>query len=126
MIVSRVPSSMLSCRFGAGRISSSTSASGPARQEVSYLQVGGKFYLAGGSTTHEVYNPATDTWSTIAPLPKKLDHIQGVTVGGLIYYIGGLESWPGPHVNTVYIYNPATNTFQQGAPMPRGRVSSGW
>jgi len=99
----------------------SRAPSGPARQEVSYVQVGGKFYLAGGSTTHEVYNPATNAWSTIAPLPQQLDHIQGVEVAGLIYYIGGLQQWPGPNVNTVYIYNPATNTFQQGAPMPRGR-----
>ena len=103
----------------------SRAPSGPARQEVSYVQVGGKFYLAGGSTTHEVYNPATNTWSTIAPLPQQLDHIQGVEVGGLIYYIGGLQQWPGPNVDTVYIYNPATNTFKQGAPMPRGRGAGG-
>src|SRR5215217_5941864 len=103
----------------------SRAPSGPARQEVSYVQVGGKFYLAGGSTTHEVYNPATNAWSTIAPLPQQLDHIQGVEVAGLIYYIGGLQQWPGPNVNTVYIYNPATNTFQQGAPMPRGRGAGG-
>jgi N-acetylneuraminic acid mutarotase len=99
--------------------------SGPARQEVSYVHVGGKFYLAGGATTHEAYNPATNTWTTLAPLPQNLDHIQGVTVGGLIYYIGGLLSWPGPNVNTVYIYNPATNSFTQGAPMPRGRGAGG-
>jgi hypothetical protein len=103
----------------------SRASSGPARQEVSYLQVGGKFYLAGGSTTHEVYNPATNSWSTIAPLPQQLDHIQGVEVAGLIYYIGGLQQWPGPNVDTVYIYNPATNTFKQGAPMPRGRGAGG-
>jgi N-acetylneuraminic acid mutarotase len=103
----------------------SRAPSGPARQEVSYVQVDGKFYLAGGSTTHEVYNPATNTWSTIAPLPQQLDHIQGVEVGGLIYYIGGLQQWPGPNVDTVYIYNPATDTFKQGAPMPRGRGAGG-
>ena len=103
----------------------SRASSGPARQEVSYLQVGGKFYLAGGSTAHEVYNPATNAWSAIAPLPQQLDHIQGVEVAGLIYYIGGLQQWPGPNVDTVYIYNPATNTFKQGAPMPRGRGAGG-
>jgi hypothetical protein len=81
--------------------------SGPVRQEVSYVQAGGKFYLAGGSTTHEAYNPATNSWTTLAPLPQNLDHIQGVTVGGKIYYIGGLLGWPGPHVSTVYIYDPA-------------------
>jgi N-acetylneuraminic acid mutarotase len=91
------------------------------RQEVSYVQVGGRFYLAGGSTLHEVYDPVADTWSTIAPLPMNLDHIQGVTIDGLIYYIGGLSNWPGPHTSTVYIYNPETNSFRQGAAMPEGR-----
>jgi N-acetylneuraminic acid mutarotase len=100
--------------------------SGPLRAEVSYVNVGGKFYLAGGrKTAHEVYNPATNTWSTVAPMPVALDHVQAVTVGGKIYYIGGLTGWPGPHVNTVYIYNPATNSFTQGAPMPRGRGAGG-
>src|SRR5512132_1046299 len=103
----------------------SRAPSGPARQEVSYVQVGGKFYLAGGSTTQEVYNPVTNAWSTVAPLPQQLDHIQGVQVAGLIYYIGGLLQWPGPNVATVYIYNPATDTFTQGAPMPRGRGAGG-
>ena len=85
--------------------------------------MGGKFYLAGGlgGTAHEVYDPATNTWSNVAPLPESLDHIQAVEVGGKIYYVGGLEGWPGPASAQVYIYDPATNSFTQGAPMPSGR-----
>lgn len=96
-----------------------------ARQEVSYVQVGGLFYLAGGDTLHEVYDPVAQTWTTVTPLPKFLDHVQGVTVGGLIYYIGGLAGWPGPQADTVYIYDPATDSFSEGAPMPRGRGAGG-
>jgi lysophospholipase L1-like esterase/N-acetylneuraminic acid mutarotase len=100
--------------------------SGPLRAELSYVNAGGKFYLAGGrKTAHEVYNPATDSWSNVAPLPVALDHVQAVEVSGKIYYIGGLTGWPGPHVNTVYIYDPVTNSFTQGAPMPRGRGAGG-
>jgi hypothetical protein len=99
--------------------------SGLARQEVSYVQAGGKFYLAGGGTAHQVYNPATNSWSNVAPLPAALDHIQGVELGGKIYYIGGLVQWPNPAVDTVYIYDPATNTFSQGAKMPRPRGAGG-
>jgi Ca2+-binding RTX toxin-like protein len=105
-----------------------TRAASPTnRQEVSYVQAGGKFYLAGGNTRglHERYDPATDSWSTVAPLPvpdsSKLDHIQGVELGGLIYYIGGLLKWPDVHDSAVRIYNPTTNTFSQGTPMPDGR-----
>ncbi|CAN5891966.1 hypothetical protein BH23ACT11_BH23ACT11_21420 [soil metagenome] len=92
------------------------------RQEVSYVEAGGKFYLAGGKTTlHEVYDPQTNSWKTVKPLPASLDHIQGVEVGGKIYYIGGLSGFPGPHANTMYIYDPATDSFTQGEPMPGGR-----
>jgi hypothetical protein len=97
------------------------------RQEVSYVEAGGKFYLAGGNRLglHERYDPATDSWSRVAPLPvpadTKLDHVQGVEVGGKIYYIGGLLKWPAVHDSKVRIYDPATNTFSQGAPMPEGR-----
>jgi len=91
------------------------------RQEVSYVEVGGKLYLAGGGTAQQVYDPAAGTWKNVAPLPQALDHIQAVALGGKIYYIGGLTNWPGPNVNTVYVYDPAKNSFTQGAPMPAGR-----
>jgi hypothetical protein len=100
--------------------------SGPNRQEVSYVKAGWKLYLAGGlNTAQEAYDPATNSWSNVAPLPATLDHIQSVELNGLIYYIGGLINWPSPQVSTVYIYNPTTNTFSQGAPMPRGRGAGG-
>jgi hypothetical protein len=95
--------------------------SGPSRQEVSYVNAGGKLYLAGGGTAHEAYDPASDTWSTVASLPQGLDHVQGVEVGGLVYYVGGLTGFPGPHLDTVYVYDPATDSFTQGSPMPAGR-----
>ena len=98
--------------------------SGSERQEVSYVEAGGKFYLAGGfvprsgrTDLHERYNPQTDSWERVAPLPAELDHIQGVELGGKIYYVGGL-SGPKTHVNTVYIYDPATDSFDRGTPMP--------
>ena len=52
-------------------------------------------------------------------LPRRLDHIQGVEVGGKIYYIGGLAGWPRPHADSVYIYDPQTDTFTT-APRCRG------
>ena len=78
-----------------------------ARQEVSYVYVPevGRFFLAGGlSTTQESYDPVTNTWHTVAPLPVALDHIQAVELNGLVYYLGGLTAWPRPSVGTVYIY----------------------
>jgi hypothetical protein len=91
------------------------------RQEVSYVQAGGKFYLAGGSRLHERYDPKANSWKRLARLPVRLDHIQGVEVDGKIYYVGGLAGWPGPAVGTVYVYDPSTNTFSEDTPMPAGR-----
>jgi N-acetylneuraminic acid mutarotase len=105
--------------------------SGMDRQEVSYTVVGGKFYLAGGTTNkfgmtlHERYDPVADSWSQVAPLPKGLTHIQAVELGGKIYYVGGMEGSPngphGPSSDTVFVYDPATDSFSEGAPMMSGR-----
>ena len=100
-------------------------SSGVARQEVSYVRLGDRFYLAGGSTAHEVYDPREDRWSRAAPLPERLDHIQGVALGGRIYYIGGLSGFPEPHAATVYAYDPETDSFSRGASMPRPRGAGG-
>ena len=101
-------------------------SSGLARAEVSFVKAGDKFFLAGGrKLPHQAYDPATNKWADVKPFPEKLDHIQAVTVGGKIYYIGGLSGWPSPHSSEVYIYDPATHNFSQGAPMPRGRGAGG-
>ncbi len=99
--------------------------SGASRQEVAFTQVGGKLYLGGGTSAHQVYDPATKQWSSVAPMPQRLDHVQSVALNGKIYYIGGLTGWPGPATNAVSIYDPATNTFSSGAPMPRARGGGG-
>jgi Malectin domain/Kelch motif/Abnormal spindle-like microcephaly-assoc'd, ASPM-SPD-2-Hydin len=95
---------------------------GLARQEVSYVELAGKLYLAGGGTSQQKYDPQIDSWTNVAPLPESLDHIQAVATGGRIYYIGGLNQWPAPQSAEVYIYDPATDSFSQGAPMPSGRA----
>jgi len=91
------------------------------RSEVAYVELDGKFHLFGGAKSHHVYDPVTQTWSTKKGLPFKVHHIQGVTVAGKIYLLGGLTSWPTPDVGTVFIYDPDTNTVSQGTPMPATR-----
>jgi N-acetylneuraminic acid mutarotase len=103
-------------------------SAGLVRQEVSYAEANGKFYLGGGqpsgggrTTRHQMYDPATGSWTDVAPVPLGLDHAQAINLNGLIYYIGGLTGFPGPSIDDVYIYNPATNTWAEGTPMPAGR-----
>jgi hypothetical protein len=103
----------------------SLAPSGVSRQETSFARVGQRFYLAGGATAQQVYDPRSDSWRTVAPLPRNLDHIQGVVLNGRIYYVGGLAGWPKPHVGSVYVYDPGTNRFASARPMPRGRGAGG-
>ena len=104
----------------------SLAPSGFPRAEVSYARVGDKFYAAGGrSRRQQVYDPATDEWRDVAPLPDSLDHMQAVAIGDRIYYIGGLRNWPEPEVGTVFVYDTRTNRFRNGATMPRPRGAGG-
>jgi N-acetylneuraminic acid mutarotase len=98
-----------------------------ARQEASYVNAGNKLYLMGWAKATHVYNPKTDSWVVRAAMPIKLDHMQAVTVGGKIYMMGGLTTWPDGDVDTVYIYDPGANAWTQGASFPagRGRGASG-
>jgi glucose/arabinose dehydrogenase len=99
--------------------------SGVERQEVSYVRLGDRFYLAGGSGEQEAYDPARDRWTRVAPLPERLDHVQGVALAGRIYYVGGLLRFPEPASSSVLVYDPASDSFTRGTPMPRPRGAGG-
>ena len=102
------------------------------RLEASYVQAGGKFYLAGGTTAQlglllqERYDPKTNSWETVEPLPEGLHHVQSVELGGKVYYVGGFGgSSSGPHCepsDNVYVYDPSNDTFSEETPMPAGRL----
>jgi N-acetylneuraminic acid mutarotase len=107
-------------------------STGFRRREVSYAESGGNFYLAGGLASaggdtkrQQMYDPVTDTWSDVSPLPSAVHHVQAVSLNGKIYYIGGLSTATGSEVGTVQIYNPNTDSFSAGAPMPRPRGAGG-
>src|SRR5690349_25127086 len=92
------------------------------RTEVAAAAVGGKIYVVGGfeepalgnvlnfaiTTAMEEYDPATDKWTTKAPMPVGLHHVGIGVAGGRLYVVGGykqsgLSVW-GP-VATVYMYD---------------------
>jgi len=102
-----------------------------ARQEVSYVALGGYLYLAAGNDRSQVrYDPATDKWAGVEELPASfegVDHVHGVAVGGRIVYIGGLTQWeyPFPVIGAVAIYDPVTDSFTAGSEMPSPRAAGG-
>jgi N-acetylneuraminic acid mutarotase len=93
--------------------------------------VNGKIYLIGGyvpddsafghsiSVLNEVYDPATDSWTTKAPMPNATSSSASVAVDDKIYVIGGLGSeQPGSGLNQ--IYDTATDKWSQGTTPPWG------
>ena len=89
-----------------------------AKQNIQGAYWNGKIYVPGGFngahiTENAIYDIATNTWSTGAPLPAAQTGAN-VAFNNKIYNFGGN---PGPQ-STVTIYDIATNTWSTGAPMP--------
>jgi N-acetylneuraminic acid mutarotase len=108
-----------------------------ATHHVAFATLNNKIYAFGGFTYPESgaaawnpinnvweYDPATDDWKELAPMPTKRGAASAAVAGGKIYVTGGANSLPGvtengihaqrPHnvVATVEEYDPATNTWR--------------
>ncbi len=80
----------------------------------------GGYNSAGGTTTslstNEIYNIATNTWSTGAPYPLAQGWMSAFTDGTFVYVAGGLGSDAGSVPSTkTYRYDPALNTWDDAA-----------
>jgi hypothetical protein len=70
----------------------------------------------------EAYDPATNSWSSRAPMPTPRFGLAAATVDGVVYVVGGASSTTMYEV-AVEAYDPATNTWDSTlAPMPTGRA----
>lgn len=111
------------------------------------VELNGKIYVFGGFVGRPgakgwgpianalMYDPATDSWKELAPMPTPRGSANAVAVDGKIYVIGGAHAnvpgkpgteplWVGvPQIVTgaVEEYDPATNSWRKRAPMPTGR-----
>jgi N-acetylneuraminic acid mutarotase len=76
----------------------------------------GKFYVAGGGDSGAAldrYDPATDTWTTLAPLPKA-GRAVGAVLQGKLYAVIETGTYP-TIVRRAYAYDPATNKWTSKA-----------
>jgi N-acetylneuraminic acid mutarotase len=70
--------------------------------------------------THEVYDPAADAWTRLAPLPTPRNHLGAAVVAGRIHVVGGRV--PGNmELTTHEIYDPAMRSWTAGPPLLTGR-----
>jgi len=113
---------------------------------VALAELNGRIYVIGGfkypdagkpawqpiDNTWE-YDPGSDTWKALAPMPSKRGSPNAVVHNGKIYVIGGAGVHPGskavdihparPHraLSTNEVYDPSTNTWEARNPMPTAR-----
>lgn len=141
LFCSAMPSIMLAATSQTGTWTTASPAP-TKRTEVAAAAVEGKIYVVGGfskpslqnvlkfaiSSDVEVYDPASDSWSSTTPLPEGRHHAGIASVNGFLYVIGGftkasLSIWHA--VPTVYQYNPSTEEWREMAPMPTARGALG-
>lgn len=103
------------------------------RMEAQGLALKGKLYVFGGffnrplhaSVLSDVYDPASNTWTALAPLPIKLTHAGQATDDTFIYLAGGFEGdYPGMSTNKFWKYHVVKNVWSEGPSLP-GRRGGG-
>ena len=108
--------------------------------------IGGKVYVAGGivnfqpgvggqtTTQAAVYDPASNTWSAIAPMPRGANHAASATDGSKFYVFGGRDGAGGvlDGFDAVQVYDPLTNSWSTSdavgsalQPLPQARGGTG-
>jgi hypothetical protein len=91
-----------------------------ARGYVPAAGIGGIIYTGGGSDTDGTtlsdttdsfkYDPATDIWTSIAPIPRATGETRAIPVAGKMWVMGGGRTAPNPGTE-VDVFNPASGTW---------------
>ena len=72
----------------------------------------------------EAFDPQTQSWSAVAPLPAAIAEAAAVTgPDGRIYVIGGIQNHALEPTTAVEVYDPATNSWSKAEPMPTARFN---
>lgn len=90
------------------------------------------FYMFGGATapfsgavtTVAMYNPATNQWSSLAPMGTARSGATAQVINGKMYIVGGMDP-TGASLATGLVYDPATNTWSMIASMATRRDNPG-
>jgi N-acetylneuraminic acid mutarotase len=71
---------------------------------------------SGAVNVVEAYDPSTNTWTAVAPMPTPRSHLGVAVIDGIVYAVGGQSGTN--HLATVEAYDPAANQWTTRAPMP--------
>jgi N-acetylneuraminic acid mutarotase len=90
----------------------------------------GKFYVSGGeellpgnpvtfSDKLDVYDPATDMWTSLSPMPTARHNVAGAVLSDRLYILGGDDNFT--VFSLVEAYDPTTDNWTTKASMLTGR-----
>jgi N-acetylneuraminic acid mutarotase len=71
----------------------------------------------------DMYNPASNTWSSRSTMPTARAAASGAAVGGKLQVIGGRNG--NIYLNTMEAYDPLTNSWSTRTSMPSSRAAFG-
>ncbi len=106
------------------------------RNSMAFAGLGGRLHVVGGRRSlasgivnladHHAYDPATDRWTALAPLPAPRGGHAAAVLGGRLYVLGGEAFGPAPSVFADHwSYDPQTDRWRAEPPMPEGRHGLG-
>jgi large repetitive protein len=112
------------------------------RESAVVATIANKIYIVGGGVSdtfrnpagaHDsanaemfAYDPATDSYETLAPMPEAKTHAAGAVINGILYVAAGrkwVEAFPEPEgwSKTLFAYDPVANKWTQKADAPTSR-----
>jgi kelch-like protein 8 len=92
------------------------------RESMGLVSVSGKIYAIGGGAIHgnsdaaEAYDPVSNTWSHLSPMPVPTDAPAVAAVGSIIYVMGGIN--PTKSTAAVWAYDTMHDTWTRKSDMP--------
>ena len=94
-----------------------------ARKGLAVAVYGNQIYAIAGETSKGVtdvlerYDPATDRWSSLSPIPVPVADVNAAVIGGKFFIPGGRLA-SGEVTNLMEIYDPLQDTWEKGSPLP--------
>ena len=101
--------------------------------EMGVVACGGKIHVVAGyargrvdNDYHQVFDPATGTWSFMAPFPVPSNHIALVPLGTKLYAFGGFIEQNRCPISKCFVYDTAADEWHPiaGLSRPRGAASA--
>jgi hypothetical protein len=88
--------------------------------------VDGLVYVVGGvpsGTSMSVYDPAADSWETLAPMSQAREHVAAVAFDGDLWVLGG--RWQEEMLNSTEVFDTETGSWSDGPAMLEARSGFG-